>query len=74
MELLYRKIEKPLSLAFQWQCHCYLADLHHREYDCCSALTSFQEALAISRKLRDKSKEANTLKDLASVSNCEAPQ
>lgn len=56
-------------LVYKWQCHRVLADADQKENDNASALVHFHEALNISVRLKDKTKEATTLRSLASVSN-----
>lgn len=51
-----------------YQCHFVLAGLHQRGRHASLALDSLQAALAISRELRDRVKETDTLKELAVVS------
>ena len=50
-----------------YQCHFVLGTLHQKERHTSSALDCFKRALAVARELRDRTKEADTLREMAQV-------
>lgn len=52
----------------QMKCYGMLASVHYREKVYSLAVTGFEKALSISRRVQDKENEARCLQDLASVS------
>ena len=66
--LIVRELGDKVTL---YQCHSVLASLNRKgrkDHHIASALSNWQAALGIARELRDKAREADTLRELALVS------
>lgn len=50
-----------------YQCHFELGTLHQKEHHTSSALDCFEQAVTVARDLRDRKKEADTLREMAQV-------
>ena len=50
-----------------YRCHFVLGFLYQKERQASLAQASFQAALTVARQLRDRHKEAETLKEIAQV-------
>lgn len=55
-----------------YQCHFVLGSLHQKERHASSAMGCFQRALTVARELRDRQKEAGTLREMAQVGEGES--